>query len=382
MKIKILSIVCAILFGLTSIPSAQETMKSSKTDFSSKSFEDRVKQLEDAIAKDEDMDNWFDRITISGVIEGEAGSASTDYNDSAREDVDESDVVLATVELGIDAEVHKHVSGHILLLYEEDENDGNIAIDEGFITIDGKDVVPLYLNVGQLYVPFGQYESHMITDPVTLDLGETSQSAVQVGFANDLLDASVAIFNGDVDEPDSDSTIGSIAAGIVFTLPEDTIANVGLSAGVSYISNIADTDGFEGFLATSDSVEDHVAGMGAFVSVSVMDMVFIEAEYISAIEEFKAADLDFAGGDELAPSALNIELAFAPIDNLMLAIRYSQTDDFKGGVVEEVLPETQYGICASYGVFDNTSLSLEYLKSDYENDDEVSVITAQLGIEF
>jgi hypothetical protein len=161
-------------------------------EMSNAELSDRVKNLEDKLGTG-GGGGWTDRITISGVVEAEAGFSSTDYNDSATDDVDESDIVLATVELGIDAEVYKHVSGHILLLYEEDENDGNIAIDEGFITIDGKDVVPLYLNAGQLYVPFGQFESHMITDPLTLDLGETSQSAVQVGFANDLFDASIAL---------------------------------------------------------------------------------------------------------------------------------------------------------------------------------------------
>ncbi len=34
------------------------------------------------------------------------------------------------------------------------------------------------------------------------------------------------------------------------------------------------------------------------------------------------------------------------------------------------------------GVLEGTSLALEYLHDEYENDDEADVITAQLAIEF
>ena len=39
-------------------------------------------------------------------------------------------------------------------------------------------------------------------------------------------------------------------------------------------------------------------------------------------------------------------------------------------------------LTAAYGLFDNTTVALEYLKNDYQNDDEATVVTAQLAIEF
>jgi len=47
-----------------------------------------------------------------------------------------SDIVLATVELAMDADIVDHVQGHILFLHEED--DTPIEVDEGIITIDGE----------------------------------------------------------------------------------------------------------------------------------------------------------------------------------------------------------------------------------------------------
>jgi hypothetical protein len=345
---------------------------------------ERITKLEKEVGIESGEPGGMDRITISGALEAEAGFSSTEFNDPGADDVDESDIVLATVELGIDAEIHKHVSGHLLLLWEEDDTDP-IDVDEGYITIDGKDVVPLYMNAGKLYLPFGNFESHMITDPVTLDLGETGQSAVQVGFANDMIDASLAIYNGDVDESSEDNVIGSYAAGISFSLPEDTIPSVGLSAGISYISNIADTDGMEGIVQPNADDEpeivDNVAGFGAFISISFMEMVTVEAEYISAMDKFDANDLTYTT-EEVEPSVWNLELAVAPTENLEVAVRYAQTDDFIGGIEEEVLPETQYGLTVAYGVFDGTAVAIEYLKNEFENDDEATVITAQLAIEF
>ena len=347
---------------------------------SSHEWTERIKQLEDRMEKKALSKGWADRITISGVLEAEAGFGSTDFADAAQEDTDESDIVLATAELGIDAQIAKHVSGHILFLYEEGENDDNIAVDEGFITIDGQDAVPLYLNAGKLYVPFGNFESHMITDPLTLELGETGQSAIQVGFANAMVDVSIAVFNGDVDQTGDDDAINSYVGSVQFSLPEGTVANFSLYAGVSYLSNLADSDGLEGVIATPDgTIEDHVAGLGAFISVSFMDMIFLEAEYIGALDKFRAGELSIDGGTEVAPSAWNFELAYSPLADLEVAVRYGQTDDIKGGAF---LPETQYGAAVAYRLFESTTISMEYLKGEYENNDATDGVTAQLAVEF
>jgi len=90
---------------------------------------------------------WFDNITLSGAIEVEAGFEDIDYNDPGIPDENSSDIAVATVEVGVDAEIVKHVSGHLLFLYEEDDTD--LEVDEAIISINGEDVVPLYLNAGR-----------------------------------------------------------------------------------------------------------------------------------------------------------------------------------------------------------------------------------------
>jgi hypothetical protein len=337
---------------------------------------ERVRRIEEKIEQKQEglLAKWADKITLSGVIEAEAGYEDYDYDDPGENDEDSSDITLATVELGVDVDIVKHIKGHVLFLWEEDDTEP-VDVDEGFITLDGEDVVPLYLNVGKLYVPFGNFESHFISDPLTLELGETRESALTVGYKNEWMDVSVTAFNGDVDETGEDNHIESFVTNVSFSVPEEICPNFGISGGVSYISNIADSDGLEG--ETPGEIKDYVGGFNAFVSLSFMNKLFLECEYLGALDEFEAGELSFDGGKEFQPETWNIELAYAATDRLELAVKYEGGDD-----LGDFLPEDQYGASVTYGLFESTSLSLEYLHGEYENDDQRDLITTQLAVEF
>lgn len=113
------------------------------------------------------------------------------------------------------------------------------------------------------------------------------------------------------------------------------------------------------------------------------NMIFLKAEYIGATDKFKVGELNFDGGEEIEPSAMNVELAVAPLENLELAVRCAQSEDINGGIDDAgAFPESQYGATIAYGLFDGTTLALEYQTGEYENKDEQSVITTQLSVEF
>ncbi len=311
------------------------------------------------------------KVSLSGLIEVEAGYVNTDPDAGSSED--ESDLALATVELGIDADFTKHVSGHVLLLWEEEpDSSEQLVVDEGYIRLDGEDILPLYLQAGKMYVPFGNFDSFFISDPLTLELGETRESAAVVGYANDMFDLSFGVFNGDIDETGKDDHIDSFVASAVYTMPEGTVEGLELTGGVSWISNIADSDGLEGEF--SADINDKVGGMGAFVTATLNERLTLIAEYVGALDEFEAGEL---AAEELEPKTWNVELGYAVNDALEVALRYEGGDD-----LGDLLPESQYGIAASYGLFENTSLAVEYLHGEFDNDDEQDVLTAQLALEF
>ena len=306
-----------------------------------------------------------DKVTLSGVVEVEAGFVNDDSSE------DGSDIVLATAEIGIGAAINKNVSAELVLLFEEDDTD--FTVDTGTITIEA--AKGLSVSVGAMTLPFGVFNSHFISDPQTLELGETAQSALMLSYGIDMVDISLGLFNGDVDEAGEDDKIDDYVASLTVTPVE------GISFGASYISDISDTDA-EITVAfgnvSSQGNTEIVAGYSAFVSAS-FGSVTVEAEYLAAADEMDEADLDSDGvlngsGDQ--PVTFNVEVAYAVSDAFEVAARYEGNEDYFD------LPETQYGVSASYGLYENTAVALEYLSGEYENGDEVSSVTAQLSVEF
>jgi hypothetical protein len=358
--------------------SREEVSKKAPTSLEGKGLPERVRRIEEKMAQKQEgiLEKWADKITLSGLIEAEANYEDYDYDDPAADDEDSSDITLATVELGVDVDIIKHVKGHVLFLWEEDDTEP-VDVDEGFITLDGEDVVPLYLNVGKLYVPFGNFESHFISDPLTLELGETRESALTVGCVSEWMDVSVSAFNGDIDETGEDNHIESYVANISFSVPQELISNFGIAAGVSYISNIGDSDNLQDEILPPDGIKDYVDGFNAFLSISFMDKFFLECEYLGALDEFEAGELSFDGGKEFQPETWNFELAYAATDRLEVAVKYEGGDD-----LGDFLPEDQYGAAVTYGLFEGTSLALEYLHGEFDNDDERDLVTTQLAVEF
>lgn len=137
------------------------------------------------------LDSLKDKVSFSGLIETNA------FWTKGFDKKDTSDLTLATAQFGIDAKVTEWATGHMLFLYEEDATEP-MDVDEGTITLGGTEAYPLSLTVGKLYVPFGSFSSNMISDPFTLSLGETNQSAAQLGITQDNLYASSYVFNCDV----------------------------------------------------------------------------------------------------------------------------------------------------------------------------------------
>jgi hypothetical protein len=334
-----------------------------------------------------ELERIVEGVELSGTIEVEANYTDMDYDDPATADEESSDLELATAELGIDVGITDDIKGHLLFLYEDDED---VVIDEAIIHFRAAEVCepdetctapfPWYASVGKLYVPFGYFESHFISDPLTLELGETRETALVAGLANDWLNVAAGVYNGDVEETnESDNHIENLVATARLTLPPDLIEGFGLMMGVSYVNSIADSDGLEGDDGVGGAlgtVDDYVGGFSAFASASMMDRVFFEAEYLGAIDDFEDGELAFGAGKR-EPKAWNFELAFAATEDVTLGVKYEGSDD-----CGDFLPEEQYGAVISYGLAENVGVSLEYLYGEFENDDERNQLTSQLAIEW
>lgn len=313
-------------------------------------------------------------VTLSGAVEVELG-ATEDYDG-----VTATDVVLATAALGVDAKVNERVSAYLGFLYEEDDaafDGAAFGLEEGYLTLQLNDTTAL--TAGRLFVPFGSFESNMISDPLTLELGETSESALMLEMANGNVSAALYTFNGDADETTTSADNDTLSFGANLGFANDSV-----SLGASYISNLADSDFMQA--ATPGTLKSAVAGYGVNFGWRVNNVSVI-AEYLAAAEGFSNGDVltegDVSVTNREQPSASNLELAFET-GNATIAVAYQMTTEaaFLG------LPETVTSAAVTFAVMEGASIGAEYATmTDYDvadggSGESASAITLQLAVEF
>jgi hypothetical protein len=340
---------------------------------------DEVVQASGSTEEQKDVGGWTvdSRVSLNGLLETEAAAGSHRGEDA-------SDVTLATMELGVEASLGKRVGGNLVLLWEEDDTEP-VDIDVATIALSGS-VIPVGFEIGKLYVPFGVFDSYFVSDPIALELGETRESALVLGYDHERLEVRVGAFNGNLNASGDDDHVDDLVSSVVLT-PTECLRISGY-----WISDIGESDVLEEFLveALSDSGSgkrtdvsgslepvpgksyQEVAGAGGAFSFGKYDLEMI-AEYVTALDDFNA---DLLGGENTKPQAWNIELARYLTKNVESAIKYEGSDGFPD------MPTEQYGLCLGYSLTENCGLFIEYLHGEYENGDERDVATAQVAIEF
>jgi hypothetical protein len=321
-------------------------------------------------AQSEDFGHMINKyIDFSALIEVE-GSTSENF-----EGVNESNFELATVELGFVGKVTDWASAHLTILYEEGGDD-KVLIDDAHIVIGNTEKFPLYLNAGRQYVPFGNFTSNMISDPLTLEIAETRETALQIGFAASGAYGSVFAFNGDTNEGGDDSRIEQFGANIGYAFKQKGFS---IDVGVSYMNSMGDSDGLSEILKEDDLLKsDYVGGFGTY-AIAAVGPVSLIGEYITALD-------DFGDEDDSRPMAFNIEAGYTFNISGMestVAVAYQGTDDMIGH-----LPESRILASFGIGIFKGTTLAFEYAHDeDYDTadggtDESADTFTAQLAYEF
>ncbi len=296
-------------------------------------------------------DTSYPDVTLGGAVEVEV------FQSSPYTGGDESDIVLATGALGLEAAINQWVSAEISTLYEE--NDTPLEIDTASVMLGHADS-PWSLRAGQFYLPFGVYETAMVSDPLTLELGETRETALSAGIGQGGFSAEVFAFNGHLEDENQIDGFGATAgyAGSV------GVADLALSAG--YVNSLGESDGLEGAIKenTGGGETDKVGGWTASAVLGVGDVTLV-GEYLGATDSFDANEIGFDGAGA-QPSAWNVEASYA--FDLMgkpasAGIGYQGTDES----VALGLPESRVSAALSVEVFPLTSLSFEYAHDeDYD----------------
>jgi len=318
-----------------------------------------------------------DTFSINTLVEVEA--FDTDDAEGDFSDVDGQDIELATVELGVEARPTDRLSGHVLLLYEEGEGD-EIVLDEGTVSLALTDTFGL--TAGKEYVPFGSFQTLMVNDPQTLELGETNETVVQLDFGVGAWSGAVYGYSGDTTDAGDGDSFEGLGAGI------DYAADMNAASwhfGASVISNLGDSDALQDLEAGGEpgSLSDSVPGLGLYVNGSMGSLLLI-AEHVRALDDFVGGDLGGAVAAASQPSATNLEVGYELGGGWTIAGSYQQTDEaqFAG------LPESVLAATVAYQINDYAGVAVELnSKDDYDASDggtgeESRAVLAQLAVEF
>lgn len=311
-------------------------------------------------------------IVLGGVVEVEAFQTRP-YTGS-----DESDILLSTGALGLEAAINEWIRAEISTLYEE--KDTPLEVDTASVML-GADDRPWSLRAGQFYLPFGVYATAMLSDPLTLELGETRETAIAAGLARDGFSGAIYAFSGDLEEDTRIDSFG-VTAGYVGTLDG---ADVALSAG--YLNNLGESDGLEEAVYgnTGGADIDEVAAWTASASLGIGELL-LGGEYLAASDRFGAGELAFSGSGA-RPAAWNLEASYRFALSgkpARAAIGYQGTEE----ALALELPERRVVAALSVEIVPSASLSLEYAHdrdygiADGGTGETAGTFTTQLSITF
>lgn len=244
-------------------------MSEHKGECKKKDFEERLAALE-AKAAEAPQSKW----KWNATLEVESSWAQ-DYAGAHT-----SDIVLSTAYLSLEGEISKRVTGFMSFLYEQD--DTPLGVDEGYIDIAANDA--LSFRLGQEYTPFGVYESHLINDPLTLELGESLETVAQASFNQSGFVASAYIYNGDAPFDDEERA-EDFGARLQYSAGEESSGK--FLVGLDFNSNIADSDTMQDYLSTNNVVlENEHSGYAATVSYNT-DAWGVSLEQVGVADAFK-----------------------------------------------------------------------------------------------
>lgn len=324
---------------------------------------------------EEDESAWFKRIELSGTLELEASHSDPFAGQPT------SDLVVATAEMGLAAQVHDWVAGEITLLHEED--DTNLEVDVATVTIAQPDSW-WFLTGGQFYLPFGTYETNMVSDPLTLEIGETRETAAQFGVEANGFSGSVFAFNG-TNKEGTDNRIDNFGVAVGYAYESDAMT---LAVTAAYINDIGDFDGLQDTISGalgSNNVVDHVGGY-AVGGVATFGPFTWTAEYVTATDEFAANEVAFRSVGA-KPEAWQVEAAYTFTvlkKETTFALSYQGT----GEALAAGQPDERYMVGLSMALSDYVGIGLEwahdedYSVADGGTGNSADTVTAQFALGF
>ncbi len=203
------------------------------------------------------------------------------------------------------------------------------------------------MKIGQLNVPFGDFYSHFGQGPL-LDFGKVRGAAVVMEYTvMDSFELAAYIFDSKVDKRENHNEI-DWGVNLEYVSEDESI-----HLGIGYLSDLGENK--EEFLRDfNNNFLRRVPAWNMYALIG-LPSVEITAEVIRAIKTFR----EFPENAN-QPFAYNLEVAYFPIDVVQIATRIEHSEELMDK------PEWQYGVSISWAIFNNLTVTADYLYGRYK----------------
>jgi hypothetical protein len=276
---------------------------------------------------------FADNVEVSGVLELLATHAEADGTSNS-----ESDILVDTFEIGIEAAINDKVSVATLIEYNGDDND--IELAEAFAEIDAGAAT---VTAGLAPIPVAAINDAGWTSPLTDDFFDITEGTAIVSFGNDTVAADLYTFNNG----DGDS-LNALGASVSVAAAE------GITLGAGYVSDLNDDD--FGDLATEADEAWRVNALAELGAVA------LSAEYLEV------------DGQDTDPTFLALNAAFGA-ELATFYVGWSEIDDSNDNAERTVV-----GLEREFG--ENATISAEFVRDEDSAGSDTDAVNLVLVTEF
>lgn len=310
-----------------------------------------------------------EHLLLSGLVEGQAGY----FNPGVGHSVTSIELSGATINatffgpsdwtLGF-AEFSYDNSPPVGSPYTATSNfrvsNSRMYLNRAFITIGDLLQSPIYGTFGQFYVPFGNYASSMISDPLTRDLARTKARAINIGIdptCDNTLFGSAYIFQGD-SFTGSSSRINNGGVDIAYRFKQPSFSG---TFGAGVIANLSDSVGMQigNNFQNFEHIARRVPAYNLRGHLSFGEHIDLIGEYVGAAKRYAVSDMTY-NGLGARPWAFNSELdySFSMFSGkpTSVGVGYGHSSQ----ALALGLPVNRYTIVLNTSLFRNTLQSLEF----------------------
>jgi hypothetical protein len=336
-------------------------------------------------------------LMLSGQITGTG--AYTDPNNAYHS----SRFDLPAAELDVIPTLNDWAGGIITMKYDNTQmpnqpltSNSHVFVDRAFVTLGNLNQFPLYLTMGQMYVPFGTYSSNMISATLPQMIFQTRARALLLGYQNANAQGpygEVYAFNGDADTSNHNDNVNDVGANLGFAYSNNS-ANV--DAGIGAIADVADSLGmqatgattssmvpnFTGFSSTTsmftgqeDIIQHQVPGISTHLNFGIGNFG-VNSEYLKATQSFSPLDMTY-NGHGARPQAMNVEAYYNfPVFSKPSAITLGYGQTWQALALG--VPEHRYIAAVTTSIWRDTVEEIEFRHDiNYSGSDSASAFGVQ-----